>query len=306
MDRVAATSGGERWTYGTAIIRGSTPSGLELLRCQPSGPPVGPSVLCVHGAFSGAWCWAEHFLEAFAQAGYPAWAVSLRGHGASVGRARLMQHSLEDYVSDLRAALSCIPGPVVLVGHSMGGFVVQRLLTRVEAWPRSAIAGAVLMASVPPTGLLWPAAWVAITQPMLAQRLALMATGGPRLAALLGSGRQSIDRALLATDVADKDRERYMTLFQGESQRVALDMSSVDPFLACRVPSRLPMLILGAERDLLVPRSVVAMTGLTYSRPWNIVPRLAHVMMLEAEWERAMSPILTWLKRWPRLGADPV
>ncbi|MEO1270159.1 MAG: hypothetical protein AAFX99_18895 [Myxococcota bacterium] len=235
MDRVAATSGGERWTYGTAIIRGSTPSGLELLRCQPSGPPVGPSVLCVHGAFSGAWCWAEHFLEAFAQAGYPAWAVSLRGHGASVGRA-----------------------------------------------------------------------WVAITQPMLAQRLALMATGGPRLAALLGSGRQSIDRALLATDVADKDRERYMTLFQGESQRVALDMSSVDPFLACRVPSRLPMLILGAERDLLVPRSVVAMTGLTYSRPWNIVPRLAHVMMLEAEWERAMSPILTWLKRWPRLGADPV
>ena len=40
-------------------------------------------LLFVHGGAHAAWCWAEHFLNAFAANGYRALAVSLRGHGAS-------------------------------------------------------------------------------------------------------------------------------------------------------------------------------------------------------------------------------
>jgi pimeloyl-ACP methyl ester carboxylesterase len=40
-------------------------------------------LLFVHGAWHGAWCWDEYFLDFFAGRGYRALAVSLRGHGNS-------------------------------------------------------------------------------------------------------------------------------------------------------------------------------------------------------------------------------
>ena len=40
-------------------------------------------LLFVHGTWHAAWCWDEHFLDFFADKGYRAVALSLRGHGAS-------------------------------------------------------------------------------------------------------------------------------------------------------------------------------------------------------------------------------
>lgn len=40
-------------------------------------------LLFVHGAWHAAWCWDVHFLDHFADRGYRALAVSLRGHGGS-------------------------------------------------------------------------------------------------------------------------------------------------------------------------------------------------------------------------------
>ncbi|MDX1655118.1 MAG: hypothetical protein R3310_07870, partial [Candidatus Competibacteraceae bacterium] len=59
------------------------PPRLEIVHRQPQRPGDRPPLLFVHGSFSGAWLWTEHFLDYFAQAGYPAYALSLRGHGAS-------------------------------------------------------------------------------------------------------------------------------------------------------------------------------------------------------------------------------
>jgi pimeloyl-ACP methyl ester carboxylesterase len=46
-------------------------------------PGERPPLLFVHGLGHGAWCW-EHWLDTAAAAGYPAAAVSLRGHADSV------------------------------------------------------------------------------------------------------------------------------------------------------------------------------------------------------------------------------
>ncbi|MBC7517162.1 MAG: alpha/beta hydrolase [Alkalinema sp. FL-bin-369] len=42
-------------------------------------------IFFVHGAWHAAWC-RENFLPYFANHGYAAYAVSLRGHGTSEGR----------------------------------------------------------------------------------------------------------------------------------------------------------------------------------------------------------------------------
>ena len=65
-------------------------------------------ILFVHGLGHGAWCW-EPWMDATAAAGYPSFAVSLRGHGASPGRLRtaLLSHYVEDVVTTAAAR----PGP---------------------------------------------------------------------------------------------------------------------------------------------------------------------------------------------------
>jgi pimeloyl-ACP methyl ester carboxylesterase len=42
-------------------------------------------LLFVHGGWHAAWCWDENFLNFFADKGFLAAAVSLRGHGESAG-----------------------------------------------------------------------------------------------------------------------------------------------------------------------------------------------------------------------------
>src|SRR3954462_12398739 len=105
-------------------------------------------LLFVHGAWHGGWCWDENFLDFFVARGHRVVAPSLRGHGSSptVGSARL--RSISDFVDDISSVIETLPSAPVLVGHSMGGFVVQKYLETHDA------PAAVLMASVPPRGHL--------------------------------------------------------------------------------------------------------------------------------------------------------
>jgi hypothetical protein len=86
-------------------------------------------LLFVHGGWHAAWCWDEHFLDFFADAGYRAIALSLRGHGSSPNARPLSQCSVADYVEDVCSVADGLPTSPVLIGHSMGGFLVQMYLT---------------------------------------------------------------------------------------------------------------------------------------------------------------------------------
>ena len=64
----------------------------------------------------------------FAENGFRAVAVSLRTHGKSVTSQRLRTCSIADYVDDAKTAADQLDGQPVIVGHSTGGFVVQKFL----------------------------------------------------------------------------------------------------------------------------------------------------------------------------------
>lgn len=121
---------------------------LELISKVPVTQTYPTPLLFVHGAWHGAWCWVEHFLDYFAQRGFAVHAVSLRGHGASEGRDRLRWTRLAEYVEDVAQIAGQLPSPLVVIGHSMGGGVVQKYL---ENHPAPA---GVLLASMPPAGVL--------------------------------------------------------------------------------------------------------------------------------------------------------
>ncbi|GFG78295.1 hypothetical protein MPRG_15710 [Mycobacterium paragordonae] len=68
-----------------------------MLEVIEKGSRSAQPLLFVHGGWHGAWCW-ENFLDYFADAGYRAVAVSLRGHGASPGPASLRWCAMSDYL----------------------------------------------------------------------------------------------------------------------------------------------------------------------------------------------------------------
>ncbi len=101
---------------------------LEVIDKGPRRESRRAPVLFVHGAWHGAWCWDEHFLDFFAQRGYRSLAVSLRGHGKSHAPKPMQFCSIADFVDDIDSVAKTLPRPPVVVGHSMGGFVVQKYL----------------------------------------------------------------------------------------------------------------------------------------------------------------------------------
>lgn len=261
---------------------------LEHIERQPAGAAHAVPLLFVHGAYTGAWCWDEHFLPFFARHGYAAHAVSLSGHGGSDGREVLDSLKLDDYVADVAEAIRRLPTPPVLIGHSMGGLVVQKYLEQ------AAVPAAALLCSVPPHGLAPSAMQMMWQDPSLLQTLNAILTGSQPSRARLRDAlfNQPPDNARLA---------RYARHFQPESMRALWDMTAFNLPQLHRM-HRVPLLILGAAQDrLILPADVVA-TGLALGQPAEILPELGHAVMLERGWEAVATRILSWLETLPLHG----
>jgi pimeloyl-ACP methyl ester carboxylesterase len=257
---------------------------LELL-ALPAGERAAARapLIFVHGAYVGAWCWAEHFLPWFAGRGHPVCALSLRGHGASAGRERLHEFGLADFADDLGSALEGYERPPVLVGHSMGALVVQKYL---ERNPGAAQAAA-LFCPVPPFGILPSSFALALTHPGLYAEINALAFGGR-------ASRAALQQALFAGPVEAERLERYFTRMQPESRRAILDMSGWGLPQTWR--TTLPdTVVIGAERDVLISPALAQSTAQLLGADYRTLPGLGHAVMLEPGWRLAAEALADWL-----------
>lgn len=263
----------------------TAPLELEVISRLPAQAGNKPPLLFVHGAFAGAWCWEEHFLDFFAGLGYPSYALSLRGHAGSAGRERLHWNRLADYVTDVAEVAVGLGERTILIGHSMGGMIVQKYLERTPA------PAAVLMCSVPPSGLMWSSLQLMWRDPMLWMEMGVITHAGPQY-----GSRSLARRALFSPDAPDAVVDRLMSRAQEESSRVLADLTWAD-LPAVTLVRRTPLLVLGAEHDALVPPSEVLETARRLGAECEIVPRVAHVMMFEPGWDRVARRVAEWLAR---------
>ncbi|KAJ1323070.1 hypothetical protein MN608_11924 [Microdochium nivale] len=152
---------------------------LELLYSlpPPQQQPQKPPVLFVHGAM----CSARDYmflLPHLAARGYPAYAVSVRGHGASQRQSfvvKMLLTTVDSWAHDISAALTHIAAqhphadrPPVLAGHSLGGGFVQYMASvgflvplpsvcggqqqQKQQHESSRISGLILLAAAPLSG----------------------------------------------------------------------------------------------------------------------------------------------------------
>ena len=261
----------------------SSPSADPDLELRTASAPdsTGPPLLFVHGAYVGAWCWAEHFLPALADHGYTAHALSLRGHGASGGS--LTTASIDDFVADLRRVVARLDAPPILVGHSMGGVVVQRYLKRYDA------PGAVLMASLPPQGMAGLTFQFACADPSLWLGFGALQAFGPGF-----TSPRVVRRALFSDDVPDDRLATYASQVTQESPCALAELAG--PVVTGRLPRDVRTLVVGAEEDAIVPSWAVEATARAFGTDATFVSGVAHAMMLDTGWERSLQVLVDWLE----------
>lgn len=246
-----------------------------------------PAILLVHGAWHGAWCWEQHFAPWLRQRGHDVETLDLPRHGHP-GPRRIGMPSVRDYVDAVEAAVHRSARPLVVAGHSMGGFVVQKLM---ERRPLN-LAGAALLATAPPQGVLGVVLHLLRTRPMdmlhAVTRLDLYhLVREPRFA-----------QAMFYSEAADAELVRqYWKPLQNESFRAFLDMLALDLPQPARADPLLPKWVAGGERDIIFPPAVVRSTAKAYGVEAWLYPGIAHNLMLDHGWEAVAAGFSDWVRQ---------
>lgn len=257
---------------------------LELIDKGEPSPEHPHPLLFVHGAFQGAWSWDVNFLDFFADRGFRFLAPSLRGHGGSPTDKPLRLCSISDFVADVSSVANNIAPQPIPIGHSMGGFVVQKYLEANDA------PAAVLLASAPPRGHLRSLLRNLRRHPWRCSKFAM--SGRPDH--LLGTTTAGARELFFGDKASDDLISSTTALLQPDSTRaIMLDMVTLELVATERITT--PLLVLGREQDATYLPSDVRATARAYGTQATLIPEIGHSMTVEPGWETVAGRIASWL-----------
>lgn len=256
---------------------------LDVLTRTAISPTDRPPLLFVHGGCLGQWCWQEHFLDFLAAAGFDCAAVSLRGHGASDTDRPLWRLGLADYADDVRRTATTFRRWPVLIGHSLGGTIVQQVARTLP------VPAMVLLASNSPSGTRSIALRTVRRHPVAAARAAIT---GQQLHLF---GTPTLTRKLFFTPhTPEPIITRTVARLQNESA-LAVAQSLV-PLRQAPPAIDAPVLVIDAEHDAMISPDDVQATASFYNTRPHVISGSGHCVMLDTPWEQAASLIATWLQ----------
>ncbi len=273
----------------------TTADGLALHRRRwPAAAPARGTVLLVHGLGEHAGRY-DAVAAALNQAGWQVEAYDQRGHGLS-GGAHGVIPAADSLLADLALAIDTLrreaaPGPLVLLGHSMGGavaarFVAESLSSAPAAWSRPVDA---LALSSP--------ALAAKLRPVQRLQLALGHRLVPGLAVANG-----IDADGLARDPAVRAAYEADPLVHDRiCPRLARFILDAGEAVRAAAPHwRVPTLLMWGEDDPIVDAggsrafAAAAPAALLEARAWA---GLRHELFNELERAAVLQQLTDWLAR---------
>jgi len=239
-------------------------------------------IVFVHGAWHGAWCWDKYFVKLFSDKGYTCITFDLPKHDKSGKIKGINKLTLHDYVNALKDEVNKLDKAPIIVGHSMGGLIVQKYL-ETETCEK-----AVLLASVPPSGVLRTAL------EFLKHSYGFHSLVTMNLFGLVNTLEKS-KRAFFSIDMPNKEVEEYSEKLCSESFTVFLNM--LYPNIKVNNHLKIPTLVLGAANDTIFTVKENERTAKKYGADLIIMEDIAHDMMLEVKHEEVANEIINWIEK---------
>jgi pimeloyl-ACP methyl ester carboxylesterase len=252
---------------------------LEVLRTD--GDSAKPPILFLHGAWLGAWCW-QAWMDFFNARGHTVIAPSYRAHGGSSGRERLRLTRLSEYVEDATSVLRSLEVPPIVIAHSMGGAVAQRLLET------QAARGVVLVASVPSAGALGATLRLARHHPLVFLKVNLLLSLYPAV-----STSALVREMFYNPSTPEAIVQDAFNRVQDESYTAFLGMLA---FRSKQLPVSLPKLVIGGDRDGLFTPAEIRATAQFHNAALKLYSDSGHNLMLEENNLSVAQDIAAWLE----------
>ncbi len=247
-------------------------------------------IVMVHGMWGGDWCW-DAFKSFFEAKGYTCHTPNLRFHDMAPQDQpdkALGTTSLIDYVDDLETFILQFDSPPILIGHSMGGLLVQKLVARGLG------SKAILLTPAPPYGIQ------AITWSVLRCFYKFFIQWGfwkRPYKIPFNSARY----AFLNLIPEPMQKNEYDKLGY-ESGRVISQIAFwyLDPARTSKVDEskiEIPLLIIAGGKDRIVPKSVVKKVAQKYkfTAKFKVFKSHSHYMIGEENWEEVAQYAYEWL-----------
>lgn len=254
-------------------------------------------VLFIHGLWLHAQSW-ESWVDHFNQAGYDASAPGWPGDPDTVEAARsnpeaIADHGIDDVVEHFATIIASMPAKPVLVGHSFGGMIAQRLLGEDLAAAAVAIDAAQIKGVLP--------------VPLSALKATLPVFKNPankhRAVSLTAEQFRFAFGNAISVEESDALFERWTIPAPGKPLFEAAT-ANFNPHSPAKVntanASRGPLLLISGGKDNTVPEAVTRSTLKQYRHSDAVTdiidfPDRAHSLTIDHGWQDVADKVLSWL-----------
>lgn len=249
-----------------------------------------PPILFIHGTNAGPWTMAN-FAGYFKELGYSCLSPFYRYHDkrpSDENTKLLVGASIADYVDDVGAVVATLDRLPVLVGHSLGGIVAQKLAARGLARAIVLLNGSVNWGILPTTN----------EERALAKML--MSSGPFWEGTILPNFQTMVKFGLNKLDPAEQ--QRVFDRLGPESGRVMFELFfwMFDQNCTTKIDYdnvTCPVLMVSGSKDLAIPPSTSRLIAERYGSraTFHEAEGFGHYLMLEPHWKAIAAVSAQWI-----------
>jgi pimeloyl-ACP methyl ester carboxylesterase len=256
-------------------------------------------VLFIHGLWLHATSW-EPWAHLFRDAGYEPHAPGWPGDGDTVEASRanpesIAGHGIDDVTKHFAGIIDGLPSPPILIGHSFGGMIAQKLLGQDRAVAAIAIDAAQIKGVLP--------------VPLSALKATLPVFKNPANKDRAVSLTAEQFRFAFASAVSERESQElyeHWTIPAPGRPLFEAAAANFNPHSPAQVATgnqnRGPLLLIAGGKDNTVPESVTRATLRQYRHSEAVTDILefgdrSHSLTIDSGWREVADACLTWLHR---------